>query len=318
MKSPTTPASRRASPAEDTSPAERRVARSVPAPLLVLTSVVSVQTGQAIGKGLFSAAGGPWGVVAIRLTFAALLLLAWWRPRLPRERTDILLILAFGTAIAGMNLGYLAMKYMPLGVAMTIQLMGPLVVSLCAARRLVHVLWGLLAVTGLVLFVSPGTDSAPPAIGLLFAVGSAVSMGSYLLLSKRAGARMSGGQPLALAVAWAALLTLPFGVLDSGSRMLEAHVLWVGLAVAVLSAAVPYSLELTALRHMPARVVGVLQSLEPVAAGIAGLLLLNEYLGGLQWLAIVCISAASAGTVATKDKSLLPPTAEPGTVKRSV
>ncbi|MFC7984153.1 DMT family transporter [Streptomyces sp. NPDC057336] len=286
----------------------------MPAPLLVLTSVVSVQTGQAIGKGLFSAAGGPWGVVAIRLAFASLLLMAWWRPRLPRERTDIVLVLAFGTAIAGMNLGYLAMKYMPLGVAMTVQLMGPLVVSLCAARRLIHLLWGLLAVTGLVLFTSPGAAGAPPGVGLLFALGSAVSMGAYLLLSKRAGARMSGGRPLALAVAWAAALTLPFGILDSGSRMLDARVLWVGLVVAVLSAAVPYSLELAALRHLTARAVSVLQSLEPVAAGIAGLLLLGEHLEGHHWLGIVCISVASAGTVATKDER--PPAAQATTRNR--
>lgn len=276
--------------------------RGPPAPALVLGSVVSVQTGQALGKGLFETVGGPAGVVTLRLAFAALILLAIWRPRFPAGRRDPLLIVAFGTAIAGMNLVYPAMEHMPLGAAMTIQLMGPLSVSLLASRRWRDAGWGFLAVTGVLMFMSPGSSGQLPLAGLAFAAGSAVSMGAYLLLSRRTGARMSGGGPLALAVAWAALLTLPFGVADSGSRMTQPQTLWAGLAVAVLSAALPYSLELTALRRLPARVVGVLQSLEPVAAGFAGLLLLGEELTPPQWFAIGCITVASAGAVTTRNR----------------
>ncbi|MGI5466345.1 EamA family transporter [Streptomyces sp. CA-132043] len=201
-------------------PRERRV-RSVPAPAFVLASVCSVQVGQALGKGLFGTVGGPWGVVALRLSFAAAVLLAVWRPRLPERRGDILLILAFGTAIAGMNLVYPAMRYLPLGAAVTIQLTGPLVVSLFAVRRRRDAAWGLLAVLGLVLFSDPGSARSLPLTGVVFAVASAVSMGTYLVLSRRVGARLSGGGPLALAVAWAALLSLPAGVASSGTRLVS-------------------------------------------------------------------------------------------------
>ncbi|MFF9105197.1 DMT family transporter [Streptomyces rubrogriseus] len=268
--------------------------------MLVLGSVISVQTGQAFGKQLIGTVGSPMGAVGLRLVLAAGLLLLLWRPRhLPADRHSRLLVLAFGTAIAGMNLVYLALERMPLGVAMTIQLTGPLAVSLVTSRRPRDAAWGLLAAAGIACFMLPGSSSAPLSMtGLAFALASAVSMGGYLLLSQGAGARMSGGQPLALAVLWAALLTLPFGLVQSGDRMVEPDALKVGLLVALLSAALPYSLELTALRQLPVRVVGVLQSLEPVAAGLAGLLLLHEQLSTLQWLAIGLITAASAGAVA--------------------
>lgn len=270
----------------------------LPAPALVLGSVCSVQVGQALGKGLFGVVGGPWGAVALRLAFAALLLLLLWRPRLPDQRSDLLLILAFGTAIAGMNLVYLAMNYLPLGVAATIQLTGPLTVSLLSSRHRRDVLWGAWAVLGIFLFTDPGSAESLPVPGVVFAAASAVSMGTYLLLSRRVGARMPGSGPLALAVAWAALLSLPAGVADSGTRLLHPYALAVGLGVAVLSAAGPYSLEFTALRRLPTRVVGVLQSLEPVVAALAGLLLLREALSVSQWAAIVCITVASSGAIA--------------------
>lgn len=240
------------------------------------------------------------GAVGLRLLLAAGLLLMLWRPRhLPADRHSRLLILAFGTAIAGMNLVYLALEHMPLGVAMTIQLTGPLAVSLVTSHRARDAVWGLFAAAGIACFMLPGSSSSDPIsmTGLAFALASAVSMGGYLLLSQGAGARMSGGQPLALAVLWAAFLTLPFALVQSGDLLIQPHALKVGLLVALLSAALPYSLELTALRQLPVRVVGVLQSLEPVAAGLAGLLLLHEQLSTLQWLAIGLITVASAGAV---------------------
>ncbi|MGH4031134.1 EamA family transporter [Actinomycetota bacterium Odt1-20B] len=278
---------------------------SVPAPLLVLGSVISVQTGQALGKHLMDAVGGPLGAVGSRLLLAAVMLLVLWRPRhVPRERGSRVLIVALGTAIAGMNLVYVAMDHLPLGVAMTIQLTGPQVVAVLASRRAPDAAWALLAAAGIVCFLLPGSSAANSLslTGLLFAMASAVSMGGYLVLSRHTGARMSGGQPLALAVLWAALLTLPFALADSGTSLIRPPALLLGLAVALLSAALPYSLELTALRRLPVRVVGVLQSLEPVAAAVAGLLLLHEQLTPLQWLGIGLISGASAGTVAARPR----------------
>lgn len=274
---------------------------AVRAPVLILGSVVSVQCGQALGKGLIGEAGGPWSVAALRLSLAAAVLLVWRRPRLPATRGDRLLVLAFGTSIAGMNLVYPAMARLPLGVAVTLQLLGPLALALGSARRWREALWGVLAVAGVLLFAAPGRAGSLPLAGLGFALASAASMGTYLLLSRRVGARLPGGGPLALAVAWAAVLTVPCGLSESGGAHLSRPpVLAVALGVAVLSSVVPYSLELTALRRLPVQVVGVLQSLEPVVAGLAGLLLLREWLTVAQWAAIGCIAAASAGTVATR------------------
>jgi threonine/homoserine efflux transporter RhtA len=272
-----------------------RSSRQVPAPLLVLGAVVSVQFGQALGKQMFGTVE-PVGVVALRLGLAALVLLTLHRPALPRSAADLGTVAAFGTAIAGMNLVYPALRYLPLGLAISLQLLGPIALALLTSRRAVDVGLAALAGCGIWLFHAPsGTDFPLP--GVLLALGGGVSMALYLLLSRHAGARSTGGGPLALAVAWAALLTVPFGAAQSGTTLLEPRVLAHGLVVALVSAALPYSLELAALRRLPPRVVGVLQSLEPAAAGLAGTLLLAEYLGPAQWLALSCVATAAAGTV---------------------
>lgn len=269
--------------------------RTVAAPALVLGAVVSVQFGQALGKQMFGVVE-PMGVVALRLGMAALLLLAVHRPALPRTRADLGTVLGFGTAIAGMNLIYPALHYLPLGPAISLQLLGPICLALLASRRALDLAFAGLAGAGVWLFHSPA-GAGLPLPGVLLALGGGVSMAAYLLLSRRAGARSTGGGPLALAVAWAAVLTVPFGVAQNGGTLLAPEVLLSGLLVAVLSAVVPYSLELAALRRLPPRTVGVLQSLEPAVAGIAGLLVLGEHLGPLQWLALGCVSTASAGAV---------------------
>jgi threonine/homoserine efflux transporter RhtA len=271
------------------------------APLLVLCSVLSIQFGQAAGKQLFGPVG-PFGVVVLRLGIAAVVLLLLHRPALPRRRADLALILGFGTAIAGMNVIYLALRYLPLGLATALQLLGPIALALLTSRRVLDLALGLLAGFGIWLFHAPGDAPASPA-GVVLALMSGVAMASYLLLSKRAGARMSGGAPLALAVTWAALLALPFGFAESGTALLAPTTLLHGALVAVLSAVLPYSFELAALRRLPPRTVGVLQSLEPAAAGLAGTLLLHEVLGAPQWLALACVGLASGGTVVTSARA---------------
>jgi inner membrane transporter RhtA len=264
------------------------------APLLVLGSVVSVQVGQALGKRAFDLLE-PAGVVTLRLGLAALVLLVVLRPRPPSDARTLGLVVAFGTAIAGMNLVYPALQYLPLGVAMSLLLLGPLTVALAGSRRPADAAWALLAAAGVFLI---GDGGGPlPAAGVLLALGAGASMGCYLLLSRRAGASDRG--ILALAVAWAAVVTLPFGVSASGSALLRPSALGVGLLVAVLSAVLPYSLDLAALRRLPPHTVGVLQSLEPVVGALAGVVLLAEMLDAWQWVAIGCITAASAGAVIT-------------------
>ena len=268
------------------------------APLLVLCSVVSVQVGQAFGKRAFDLLE-PAGVVTLRLGLAALVLLAVLRPRLPTDARTLGLVVAFGTAIAGMNLVYPAMRYLPLGVAMSLLLLGPLTVALAGSRRPLDAGWALVAGAGVFLI---GDGGGPlPTAGVLLALGAGGAMGCYLLLSRRAGTAAPG--TLALAVAWAALVTLPFGVSASGADLLRPSALATGLLVAVLSAVLPYSLDLAALRRLPPRTVGVLQSLEPVVGALAGLVLLAEALDGWQWVAIVCITVASAGAVLTPPRA---------------
>ncbi len=257
----------------------------------MLGSVVGIQAGQACGKLLFGLVP-PVGVVALRLGFAALVLCALWRPRRWPERRDLPLILGLGTAIAGMHAIYPALERLPVGAAVTIQFLGPLTVALAGSRRLRDVAWAGLAGLGVFLFYGPGTTALPTA-GVAFALVSGACWAAYVLLVKRIGARASDPSLLALAVAWAALLCVPFGV--AGADLARPGVLLAGFGVAVLSAVLPWSLDLAALRRMPARVFGVLASLEPALGGLAGVVILGEHLAPAQWLAIGSVVAASIG-----------------------
>lgn len=190
----------------------------LPAPALMLGSVLSIQFGQAIGKQLSDVVGAP-GVVALRLGPAAALLLLLHRPSLPRSRGEAVLVLGFGTAIAGMNLIYPALTLLPLGQACALQLLGPITLALLTSRRLRDAGCAVLAGGGVWLFHAPHDDRFPLG-GVLLALASGTCMAAYLLLSKKAGADGSGGGSLALAVAWAAVLTVPLGVREQGTELL--------------------------------------------------------------------------------------------------
>ncbi|WP_440581312.1 EamA family transporter [Streptomyces sp. PT19] len=270
-----------------------------PAPALMLGSVLSIQFGQAIGKQLAGSVGAA-GVVALRLGLGAALLLLLHRPALPRSRTDIGVILGFGTAIAGMNLVYPALTLLPLGLASALQLLGPITLALLTSRRVLDAGCAVLAAGGVWLFYTP-SGARFPLGGVLLALASGACMAAYLLLSKQAGAKSTGGGALALALAWAAALTVPLGMMQQGTHLLSPRILLTGLVVAVLSAVLPYSLELAALRRLSARTAGVLASLEPASAGLAGVLVLDEHLRTVQWVALACVGTASAGTVIRRE-----------------
>ncbi|MFD0903911.1 EamA family transporter [Actinomadura sediminis] len=261
----------------------------IPGPVLLLGSVVTVQAGMACGKAMFAVAGTA-GVIVLRLGFAALVLLLLRRPRLP-DRAALGTVAALGVAIAGMHLIYPALERLPVGVASTLQFLGPLTLALARARRPLDLLWAALAGTGVLLIYRPFGDPVS-ASGAAFALGSGACMAAYLVLNRRAGALT--GAPLAWGVAVAALLVLPLAPLAEGA-VLHPGVLAAGLGVALLSAVVPWSLDQAALRRMPERVAAVMVSLEPAAAALAGLALLGEHLGWTGWLAVACVSAASAG-----------------------
>ncbi|RZQ60502.1 EamA family transporter [Amycolatopsis suaedae] len=273
----------------------------LPAPLLVLAAAVSTQTGQALGKGLFDSAG-PLGVVALRLGFAALVLLAVHRPRLPAPGQR-LAVAGLGLAVAGMNLVYPAMWWLPVGVASTVQLLGPLTVALLGSRRPADLAAVGAAGAGVWLVNDPaGSSSTLPWQGLLLAGLSAASMGAYVVLARRVAAE-SGGGGLALAVAIAAVLAVPAGAAGDGTALLAPAVLLAGAVVAVVSAVLPYTLEQAALRRLSAATVGVLLAAEPAVAGVAGLLVLDERLGWPQWLGIGCVSAATAVVAARSTRA---------------
>lgn len=273
----------------------RDLAAAVPPPGLVLVAIASTQLGAALAKSLFDDVGAS-GTVLLRVLFAAVVLVALWRPGVRRwTRADLALAGVFGVALAGMNLSfYAAIDRIPLGIAVTLEFSGPLAVALLGSRRALDVLWALLAAAGIVLLASPGGGSIDP-VGVALALVAGACWGSYILLSQRAGRAFPGGTGLALAMAFGAVLLLPVGVAGAGTELLAPGVLAVGAGVAMLSSALPYSLELEALRRLPAHVFGVLMSLEPGVAALVGLAVLGEVLGTREVVAIALVVCASVG-----------------------
>lgn len=268
---------------------------------LVVLGALSVQSGQAVGKIALPWAS-PLALVALRFGVGALVLWALFRPRPPTDARTWRAVLSLGTAVAGVNLFFFeSVARLPLGLAVTVQFLGALVVSLAGARRLRHALWALLAVGGVVLInYSPtASDSASATgvswLGLGYAACSAVCWGAYVVLTARVGARTSGGDGLTWATTWAAVLTVPVGVAVDPHAFVVPRVLGCGVGVALLCTVIANSLELAALRRIPPRVFGVLVSLDPGVAALAGLVLLGEKLTLGQWVAVVAIAGASVG-----------------------
>lgn len=267
----------------------------VPPVTLLLGSIVSVQIGAAVAKGLFGALG-PAGTSLLRVGFAAILLLAVWRPSLRRRtRAQALVVMGFGLTLALMNtLFYGSLQRVPLGIAVAIEFVGPLGVAVAGSRRALDVAWVALAAAGIALLAPWGGNRIDP-LGVALALAAGGCWAAYILLSARAGRLFSDGSGLALAMAVATLAMLAPGIAQAGVALTRPLNLLAGAGVAVLSSAVPYSLEIEALRRMPARVFGTLMSLEPAVAALAGLILLGERLAGRDLAAIALVMLASAG-----------------------
>ncbi len=272
---------------------------------MVLAAILSVQVGAAFSKGLFDVVS-PTGMVWLRLATSTLVLLVLARPRLTgRSRSDWTVVLAFGVALATMNWAiYQAIARLPLGVAVSIELLGPLTLALGLARRRSDLVWVLLAATGVALLGFDGEDV--DLAGVLFALLAAAAWAAYILLSAGTGRRWPGLSGLALASVVGTVALGPYAVVAAGDDLLDGRVLAIGLLVGLLSSVVPYSLELSALRTMPAKAFGVLMSLEPAAAALAGLVLLGEHLGPVEWLAIACVVIASYGITSRAGTSAPP------------
>lgn len=266
---------------------------------LVCAGAFSLQFGSAVAALLFPRAGA-LGVVGLRLTFSALLMLALCRPRLRgHRRADWTAAIGLGIALGTMNtLFYQAIDRIPLGPAVTLELLGPLALSVVAARRALSWLWAALALGGVYLLGSSGFDRLNPA-GVAFALSAGVMWVLYIVFNSRAGARFPKMDGLAIAMGVAALISAPLGAVSAGSALLDPVTLGLGAAVAVLSSGLPYAMDTLALRRLPQATFAVLMSLMPAAAATAGLVVLDQRLEPPEVLALVLVIAASVGAVRT-------------------
>jgi inner membrane transporter RhtA len=279
------------------SPAVTRLLGAVPPPALVMLGIISIQVGAALAKQLFTLAGAS-GTVALRLVFAALVLVLLWRPSVRVGKRMLLTTLGYGVVLGSMNLlFYQAIERIPLGAAVTIEFLGPLAVAVIGSRRWVDGLWALLAAGGVLLLTR--ADGGLVWTGVVFALLAGVCWASYILVAASLGSQSTDGQGLALAMVFAALVVIPFGAGDLGPVLLDPLVLLSGLGVALLSTVVPHSLELEALRRIPPRVFGILMSLEPAMAALVGLVVLGEALQPVQWTAVCLVVLASVGATRT-------------------
>lgn len=264
---------------------------------LVVTGLACQEVGASVAVLLFPQAG-PLGLVTLRLVFSALILLAIARPRLRgHTRAAWRAAIGFGLALAVMNGAfYLALDRLALGVTVTIESLGPLVLSVILARRASAWLWAALALAGVAALGAGGWDALDP-VGVMFALLAAAGWAAYIRGSAAAGRAFRGVDGLALAMSIGALVSLPFGIADAGGALLRPEILGVGLAVAVLSSTIPYVAELGALRRISEAVFGVLMSLGPALAALAGFVILHQALSPLEVVGIVLVIAASAGAV---------------------
>jgi inner membrane transporter RhtA len=267
--------------------------------MLVFVAVTSVQFGAALARTIFDDAGAA-GTVFLRGLFAGIVLMLLWRPSLRgHSREDWRLLIAFGVSLAAMNFFfYESIDRIPLGLAVTFEFVGPLGVAIAGSRRPRDFLWVVLAAGGILLIAAPGTSDLD-ALGVLYALIAGGWWAAYILLSARTGRAFPRGSGLAMAMAVAAILLAPVGIGSAGSSLLDAEVLLVAFGVAMLSSAIPYSAEFEALRLMPEHIFGVLLSLEPAVATLAGFLVLDQSLGARELIGIACVTAAVAGAVSS-------------------
>ncbi|KJH59304.1 threonine transporter [Pantoea agglomerans] len=282
------------------SPASKNLAPIVMPIAVLLIAMLSLQGGASLAKSLFPAVGAT-GIIALRLGFGTLILCIIFKPwRLRFSREQRLPLLMYGLALGTMNFTfYLAIRTVPLGVAVGLEFTGPLALALFGSRRPLDFVWVLLAVIGLWFLLPFGTGmTAIDPLGAALAVSAGACWAIYILAGQRAGAE-HGPATVAIGSLIASVIFVPLGLTFAESGIWTWAVMPIALLVALLSSAIPYSLEMIALTRLPARIFGTLMSLEPAMAAFSGMLFLGETLTGLQWLALLAIIIASAGSTLT-------------------
>jgi len=282
---------------------------SIALPICVLiVAMISIQTGAALAKGLFPLVGAA-GATALRIALASLMLLAAWRPWRARPNAqEARGIVIYGLAMGWMNLFfYLSLSRIPLGIAVALEFTGPLAVAMATSHRAIDFLWIALAALGLLALLPLGFESTPLApAGIGFALAAGFCWALYILYGQKAGAA-HGGQTTALGTVVGAVMIVPIGIAHAGPALFTPALLPVACAVALLSSALPYSLEMFALTRLPTRTFGVLMSFEPALGALSGLCFLNESLTTIQWAAIASIMLASGGSAVTGRRKSPPP-----------
>jgi inner membrane transporter RhtA len=272
----------------------------VPAPALVLLAIISLQFGAGVAKNLFEQLP-PSAVVTLRLATSSVVLVLVGRKILRglfhrHSRQDLAIAVVFGMTLATMNFAiYESFARIPLGIAVTIEFLGPLGVAVAFSRRRIDLVWVLLAATGVLLLLRDDGTGQITAAGVAFALLAATTWAAYILLSAATGRRFAGSSGLAVASVVGTMLILPVGVSTGGSALLRPELLLIGVVIGLLSSVIPYTFELEALRRMPAQVFGILMSLEPAAAALAGLVVVGEVLNLREWAAIGCVIVACIG-----------------------
>jgi inner membrane transporter RhtA len=278
-----------------------RVKRTLAPIATILVAMVSIQSGAALAKQLFPVVGAA-GASALRLVFAAAILLLVWKPFGRNRRHSISpavrrAVVFYGVSLGTMNLlFYFALERIPLGLAVAFEFCGPLTIALIRSRRALDVLWVICAVSGLALLLPLGNTARLDPVGVTFALGAGVCWALYIVFGQAAGAAMHGGTAVALGMLIAAIIVVPVGVITAGRSLLSWEVARTAIAIAILSSALPYSLEMYALKRMQAQVYGVLISIEPAIVALSVLFFLSEKLSSLPCVGIGFIMVASTGS----------------------
>ncbi|OXB25540.1 EamA family transporter [Flavobacterium tructae] len=272
---------------------------NIPPVYAVLLAIISVQCGAAIAKSLFPTIGAA-GTASLRIGISAVILLLAYRPNLkavtPKQWR---IVLPYGLTLGAMNLVfYSAIERIPIGLAVTLEFIGPLLVAIVGSKRLLDYCWVVLAALGIVLIAPWSNDQIDP-IGVLFALFAGALWAAYIVLGGKVSKIMHGGEAVATGMLFGAILILPFGIYENGLINLTPKLFGMGVALALLSSAIPFTLEMKALGQLPPRTFSILMSLEPAAAAICAFIFLQEHLNFYEILAVICVVIASAGSTLT-------------------
>ncbi len=274
--------------------------KNIPPIPAVLLAIVSVQGGASIAKGIFPALGAA-STAAVRIAFSAVILLLVNRPKFSTiTKAQWKIVILYGIVLGAMNTSfYLSLARIPLGLAVTLEFIGPLLLAVAGSKKPLDFLWVLLAAGGIAL-IAPWSGNDIDVLGAALALLAGVFWAAYIVLGGKISKIMDGGQAVTTGMLVATAVVLPFGLIEGGLLQLNPKLIGLGIALALLSSAIPYTLEMNALKHIPAKTFSILMSLEPAMAAFFGLVLLQEYLSIFEWSAIVLVVIASMGSTFSK------------------